>query len=106
MGAELGQLLEAEEGFAARIDAARRDARALIDAAQVQAEALATDSTTRLTEAKKALADEEERSVRAELARLDAETSLRVERLSAVDEARIAALADRVLRALLAGGRP
>jgi hypothetical protein len=106
MGAELGRLLEAEQTFAARLDAARRDGRALVDAARAQAEALASDSTTALSEARKALAKEEERTLTAELARLDAETTARMERLAAVDDSRVAALAERVLRALLSGGRP
>jgi vacuolar-type H+-ATPase subunit H len=104
MGVELGRLLEAEQTFAARVDAARRDGRALVDAARVEAEALASDSTTALSEARKALAVEEERTLTAELARLDAETTARVERLAAVDDGRVGALADRVLRALLTGG--
>ena len=104
MGAELGRLLEAEQTFAARIEVARRDGRALVEAARAQAEALAGDSTTELSEARQALAEEEERTLMAELARMDAEISARVERLAAVDDGRVAALADRVLRALLSGG--
>ena len=105
MGVELGRLLEAEQAFAARIDSARRDGRALVDDARARAEALAGDSTAKLSEARKALADEEERALTAELARLDAETTAHVERLAAVDEGRVRTLADRVLRALLSGGR-
>jgi len=106
MGAELGRLLEAEQTFAARIDAARRDGVALVEAARTQAETLARDSTRQLSEARKALADEEERTLAAELARLDAETTARVQRLSAIDGQRVELLADRVLRALLSGGLP
>jgi vacuolar-type H+-ATPase subunit H len=106
MEAELGRLLEAERTFAARIDAARRDGRALVDAARVQADALGSDSTLQLSEARRALAEEEERVLSAELARLDAETTARVDRLAGVDEGRVAALADLVLKALLSGGQP
>jgi vacuolar-type H+-ATPase subunit H len=105
MGVELGRLLEAEQTFAARIDSARRDGRALVDDARAQAEALAGDSRAKLSEARKALADEEERALTAELARLDAETTAHVERLAGVDEGRVRTLADRVLRVLLSGGR-
>jgi len=105
MGADLGRLLEAEQSFAARVDAARRDGRTLVDAARAEAETLASDSTTELSEAKKALADEEERTLAAELARLDAETTARVERLGAVDDAWVGALAERMLRTLLSGAR-
>ncbi|HEY1418761.1 MAG TPA: hypothetical protein VGF41_12695, partial [Myxococcaceae bacterium] len=83
----------------------RRDGRALVDAARTQAEALASDSATDLSGARKALADEEERTLTAELARLDAETAARVARLATVDGGRVGELADRVLRALLSGGR-
>jgi len=105
MGADLGRLLEAEQSFAARVDAARRDGRALVDAARAEAETLASDSTTELSDAKKALADEEERTLAAELALLEAETTSRVERLGAVDDAWVAALAERMLRTLLSGAR-
>lgn len=105
MGAELGRLLEAEQSFAARVEAARRDGRALVDAARAEAETLASDSTSQLSDAKRALADEEERSLATELARLDAETTARVERLGAVDDAWVAALAERTLRTLLSGAR-
>ena len=103
MGAELGRLLEAEQSFAARVEAARRDGRALVAAARAEAETLACDSTRQLSDAKKALAEEEERTLGAELARLDAETTSRVERLAAVDDAWVAALAERMLRRLLSG---
>jgi vacuolar-type H+-ATPase subunit H len=106
MGAELGQLLEAEQAFAVRIEAARRDGRALLEAARADAEALTTDSAAQLNEAKKALAEQEERALAAELAHLEAETTARVERLAAVDDGWVAALADQVLRELLSGGRP
>jgi vacuolar-type H+-ATPase subunit H len=105
MGADLGRLLEAEQSFAARVDAARRDGRALVAAAQAEAETLACDSTSQLSDAKKALADAEDRTLAAELARIDAETTARVERLGAVDDAWVAALAERMLRTLLSGAR-
>lgn len=105
MGADLGRLLEAEQTFAARIDAARHEARLLVEAAQREAEALAGDSATALAQARQTLAEEEERTLGAELARLEGETLARVERLAAIDEARVVALAEDVLRALLSGGR-
>ena len=104
MGANLGQLLEAEQGFAARVDAARREARLLVEAARSEAEALRGDSAEALTRKQKAIADEEDRALAAELARLDAETAAHVERLGSVSETRVAALADQVLRTLLEGG--
>lgn len=105
MGADLGRLLEAEQAFAARIDAARREGRALVEAARGDAEALASDSTAELTRGRQAVAEEEERALATELAHLEAETAAQVERLSAVDDTRVAALADQVLRTLLTGGR-
>jgi vacuolar-type H+-ATPase subunit H len=105
MGADLGRLLEAEQAFSARVDAARREARALVEAAQHDAQALASDSNGALGRARQALAEEEERTLETELARLDAETTARVDRLTAVDPERVAELAHQVLRALLAGGR-
>jgi vacuolar-type H+-ATPase subunit H len=103
MGAELGQLLEAEQAFAARVEAARRDAHALLQAARDEAGRLATDSTAELEKGRKQLADDEERGLTTELARLEAETSARVARLSSVSDVRVAALADQLLRALFAG---
>jgi vacuolar-type H+-ATPase subunit H len=103
MGVELGQLLEAEQAFAARVDAARRDAHALVQAARDEAGRLATDSTAELEKGRKQLVDEEERALATELARLEDETSAGVERVSSVSDARVAALADRLLRTLLAG---
>ncbi len=105
MGADLGRLLEAEQTFAARVDAARHEARLLVEAAQREAEALAGDSASALAMARQALGEEEGRTLIAELARLEAETLARVERLAAIDEARVVALAEDVLRALLSGGR-
>ncbi len=104
MGADLGRLLDAEQTFAARVDTARREARAVVEAARRDAEALAGDSTTRLAQAREALAADEERTLAAELASLEAETRARIERLAGVDQARVAELADAVLRALLSGG--
>jgi vacuolar-type H+-ATPase subunit H len=103
MGVELGRLLEAEQAFAARVDAARRDARALVQAARDEAGRLATDSSAQLEKGRKELAHQEERALATELERLDAETSAGVERLSSVSDARVAALADQLLRALFAG---
>ena len=105
MDADLGRLLEAEQGFAARVDAARREARTTVEAARRDAEALAGDSAAALAQARQALAEEEERTVAAELAHLEAETQVRVEQLTAIDEARVAELADELLRTLLSGGR-
>jgi vacuolar-type H+-ATPase subunit H len=104
MGADLGRLLEAEQTFAARVDAARQQARALVESARHEAEALGSDSGEALARARRRLAEEEERALAAELSRLEAETATRVERLGRVDEARVVALADQVLRALLEGG--
>jgi vacuolar-type H+-ATPase subunit H len=103
MGAELGQLLEAEQAFAERVAAARRDARALVQAARDEAGRLASDSSAQLEKGRKELADREERALTTELARLEAESSARVERLSSVSDARVATLADQLLRALVAG---
>jgi vacuolar-type H+-ATPase subunit H len=103
MGAELGRLLEAEQAFAARVDAARRDARSLVQAARDEAEKLAGDSTAQLEKRRRELADEEDRALATELARLEAETSARVGRLSSVSDACMAALGDQLLRALLTG---
>jgi vacuolar-type H+-ATPase subunit H len=103
MGAELGQLLEAEQALAARIDAARGDAHALVQAGREEARRLATESNAQLEKGRKALADEEERALATELARLEEETSARVERLSSVSDDRVLALADQLLRTLLAG---
>ena len=105
MGADLGRLLEAEQGFAARIDAARHEARALLESARREAEALRTDSAATLAQGKHALAEEENRTLASELARLDAETTARVERLASVSDARVTELADQTLRALLKGSR-
>jgi len=106
MGADLGQLLEAERAFAVQIDAARREARALVEVARTEAEALRNDSADALLRSKQALAEEEDRALGSELTRLAEETAARVDRLSAVDEARVAALADQLLRVLLAGVGP
>ncbi|HZJ55064.1 MAG TPA: hypothetical protein VFD38_13060, partial [Myxococcaceae bacterium] len=73
MGADLGRLLEAEQSFAARVDAARHEARALLESARQEAEALRTDSAAALAQGKQALAEEENRALASELARLDAE---------------------------------
>ena len=102
MGAELGRLLEAEQAFAARLDAARRDARARVQSAREEAGKLAGDSTAWLEKGRREISDEEERALTAELARLEAETSARLERLASVSGAGVAALADQLLRALLA----
>jgi vacuolar-type H+-ATPase subunit H len=104
MGVDLGRLLEAEQTFAARVDAARQQARALVESARQEAVALATDSGEALGQALRRLAGEEERALAAELSRLEAETATRVERLGRIDEARVVTLADQVLRALLEGG--
>ena len=106
MGADLGQLLEAERAFAAQIDAARREARALVEVARTEAEALRNDSADALLRSKQALAEEEDRALASELTQLAEKTAARVDRLAKVDEARVAALADQLLRALLAGGGP
>jgi hypothetical protein len=105
MGADLGRLLEAEQVFAARIDAARREARALVEIARGDAQALSGDSAEELARSRARLGDEEERALRTELSRFEAEISTRIERLRAVDESRVNALADQLLRALLSGGR-
>ena len=105
MGAELGLLLEAEQAFAARVDAARRDARALVEAARDEATRLSGDSTAQLEKGRREIADQEERALAMELARLEAETSKRVERLTSVSDAGVAALADQLLRTLLAEDR-
>ncbi|HVP62673.1 MAG TPA: hypothetical protein VMT11_19100 [Myxococcaceae bacterium] len=105
MGADLGRLLEAEQAFTARVDAARREASAVVEAASRDAEALASDSTAMLSRALQELGEAEERGLVTELARLEAETRARIDRLAAIDEARVAALAQDVLRALLSGGR-
>lgn len=105
MGADLGRLLEVEQALAGRTDAARHEAYALVEAARRDAEALAGASAVALSSARQELADDEERSVAAELARLEEETAARLARLGAVDEARVEALADQLLRSLLAGGR-
>ena len=103
MGAELGRLLEAEQAFATRVEAARRDARALVEAARNEARSLAGNSTALLERGRRELAEQEERALATELARVEADTSARVERLSTVTDVRVAALADQLLRALLAG---
>ncbi len=105
MGADLGRLLEAEQTFASRVDAAQREARAVVEIARQEAQALGTDSTAELARARKTLVEEEEGALAAELARLDAETSARIARLAAVDDARVTALADDVLHALLDRGQ-
>ncbi len=66
----------------------------------------ATDSTAELARAREAIVEEEERALAAELDRLDAETSARIAGLAAVDDARVTALADEVLHALLGRGQP
>ena len=73
--------------------------------ARREAEALGSDSSEALTRAREALAAEEERALAAQLTGLEAEASDRVRRLSAVDDAQVASLADRLLRVLLEGGK-
>ena len=105
MDADLDHLLEREQELAEHLDTARREARALVEAAQQDARARTTTSLASVTDARQRLADELERALVAELAEIDAQANARLQRLEATSPARIAALADQVLLRLLDGGR-
>jgi HPt (histidine-containing phosphotransfer) domain-containing protein len=100
---DLTRLLEAEQGFAARLEDVRAQTRTLVDSARRDAETMARNSELSSAEALRRLAAEVEAQLAMDLVQMETQAEARIERYSTTDDASVTTLADTALRTLLAG---